>query len=206
MRDECAAWALMAEFGHDRGPGACNIVGKTDSRSWPAAEDAGVRRPWRRPALNAMSGIGHIGHIQTRRCWSWRGKSAPAHDERPCQPAAWTTIPGFGPILGTRRWRELAAAAPRHLPTAAGSSPPGLGWCRVRTEPEGRSKRGRISKRGDGYLRRLLVNGAHTRCCFVRKAMPGTDPWRAVFAQPASPESWSRQSPWRTRRRAWPGR
>jgi hypothetical protein len=39
----------------------------------------------------------------------------------------------------------------------------------------GKTRLGRISKRGDGYLRRLLVNGAHA--VLLRSKAARTDPW-----------------------------
>jgi len=82
------------------------------------------------------------------------------------------TIPGIGPIIATaitatisdpnvfRSGREFAAW---------------LGLVPRQSSTGGKARLGGISKRGDGYLRRLLVNSAHTvlLCSKAAKA----DPW-----------------------------
>ena len=53
---------------------------------------------------------------------------------------------------------------------------PGLGWCRAKNSTGGKHKLGPISKRGDRYLRRILVVGA---CAVLRYArqQPQKYPW-----------------------------
>ena len=66
--------------------------------------------------------------------------------------------------------RLLAVAAPTRLPTARPSptpQTPRLGVRQLTLE--------RISKRGDGYIRRLLVHGARSVLRW-RRAKPGTGP------------------------------
>src|ERR1700686_24321 len=82
------------------------------------------------------------------------------------------TIPGIGPIIATaieatvadpsifRSGREFAAW---------------LGLVPRQNSTGGKERLGRISKRGDGYLRRLLVSGAHTVLLCSKAAK--TDPW-----------------------------
>jgi transposase len=81
------------------------------------------------------------------------------------------TIPGFGPVLSTamaaRVTNPQAFDSGRHFAASLGIVPrqDGTG---------GKVKLGPISKRGDGYLRRLLVNGAMSVLCSKRAKQ---DPW-----------------------------
>jgi transposase len=82
-----------------------------------------------------------------------------------------TTIPGFGPILSTamaaRATNPQAFDSGRHFAASLGLVPrqDGTG---------GKVKLGPISKRGDGYLRRLLVNGA---MAVLNSKRAQQDPW-----------------------------
>ena len=72
-----------------------------------------------------------------------------------------------------RRWSrrsEMARSFAR-----AGSSRPGSVSCPDNTRVAARTGLGRISKRGDGYIRRLLVHGARSVLRW-RRAKPGTGP------------------------------
>jgi transposase len=83
------------------------------------------------------------------------------------------TIPGVGPILAS----ALAAIVtdPRHFDSGRDFAA-SLGLVPRQDGTGGKVKLGRISKRGNGYLRRLLVNGATA----VLNSKNGTsDPWRA---------------------------
>ena len=108
------------------------------------------------------------------------------------------TIPGIGPIIATaivatvadpsvfRSGREFAAwlgLVPRQSSTG-GKAP--LGW---------------ISKRGDSYLRRLLVNSAHTVLLCSKAAK--VDPWIVPCA--AESRDLSLLWPWRIKQRVWLG-
>ena len=82
------------------------------------------------------------------------------------------TIPGIGPIIATaivatvaepsefRSGREFAAW---------------LGLVPRQNSTGGKARLGGISKRGDSYLRRLLVNGAHA--VLLRSKAGKADPW-----------------------------
>ncbi len=122
-----------------------------------------------RQVLQVM--INHIEDIQVRivglekQLLAWH-KSNPVSQRL-------ATIPGIGPIIATaiaatvadpntfRSGREFAAwlgLVPRQNSTGA------------------RRASVELAKRGDSYLRRLLVNSAHTRCCFARskpRPIPG---------------------------------
>jgi transposase len=81
------------------------------------------------------------------------------------------TIPGYGPILSSAMAAfavdPAAFASGRHFAASLGLVPrqDGTG---------GKVKLGPISKRGNGYLRRLLVNGAMSVLCSKRAK---EDPW-----------------------------
>ncbi len=70
------------------------------------------------------------------------------------------TAPGFGPIVSS----ALAA----FVTNPAGISPPRSAWCHIKV------KLGAISKRRNGYPRRLLVNGAMT---VLNGKQARQDPW-----------------------------
>lgn len=82
------------------------------------------------------------------------------------------TIPGIGPMIATaiaatvadpeefRSGREFAAW---------------LGLVPKQNSTGGKARLGGISKRGDGYLRRLLINGAHA--VLLRSKAGKADPW-----------------------------
>jgi transposase len=81
------------------------------------------------------------------------------------------TIPGYGPILSS------AMAAMTANPTAFGSGrhfSASLGLVPRHDGTGGKVKLGPISKRGNGYLRRLLVSGAMSVLCRKRAKQ---DPW-----------------------------
>jgi transposase len=81
------------------------------------------------------------------------------------------TIPGYGPVLSTamaaRVTNPQSFDSGRHFAASLGIVPrqDGTG---------GKVKLGPISKRGDGYLRRLLVNGAMS---VLRSKQAKQDPW-----------------------------
>jgi len=57
----------------------------------------------------------------------------------------------------------------------AASSPPGWAWCRGRIQPAAKPGLGGITKRGNRYLRRLLINGASAN--LLRSKATKADPW-----------------------------
>ena len=87
------------------------------------------------------------------------------------------TIPGYGPILSSAMAAfavdPAAFASGRHFSASLGLVPrqDGTG---------GKVKLGPISKRGNGYLRRLLVNGAMSVLCSKRAK---EDPWLAKLLE-----------------------
>lgn len=105
------------------------------------------------------------GRIETvdRQIVSW-GKT-----DRTCRHLS--TIPGYGPILSS------AMAAMAVNPAAFASArnfAASLGLVPRQEGTGGKVRLGPISKRGNGYLRRLLVNGAMSVLCSKRARQ---DPW-----------------------------
>jgi transposase len=96
-------------------------------------------------------------------------------DNRTCRHLI--TIPGYGPILSSAMAAMVvnpaAFASGRHFSASLGLVPrqDGTG---------GKVKLGPISKRGNGYLRRLLVNGAMSVLCSKRGK---EDPWLSQTAR-----------------------
>ena len=87
------------------------------------------------------------------------------------------TIPGYGPILSTAMAAMVidpaAFTSARHFAASLGLVPRQEGT-------GGKVKLGPISKRGNGYLRRLLVNGAMSVLCSRRAK---EDPWLAKLLE-----------------------
>jgi transposase len=67
------------------------------------------------------------------------------------------SVPGIGQSSLLQLPRRLRT---RRCSARAESSPPGWAWCRGRIQPAGKPGLGGITKRGNRYLRRLLINGA----------------------------------------------
>ena len=82
------------------------------------------------------------------------------------------TIPGIGPIIAT----AITATVPDPGMFRSGREfAAWLGLVPRQNSTGGRARLGGISKRGDSYLRRLLVNGAHAVLFWSKTAK--TDPW-----------------------------
>jgi len=82
------------------------------------------------------------------------------------------TIPGIGPIIAT------AIAATVADPSVFRSGREFAAWLGLvprQSSTGGKARLGGISKRGDSYLRRLLVNSAHTVLLCSKAAK--VDPW-----------------------------
>jgi transposase len=82
------------------------------------------------------------------------------------------TIPGIGPIIAT----AIAATVPDPSVFRSGREfAAWLGLVPRQNSTGGKTRLGGISKRGDSYLRRLLVNGAHAVLFWAKTSK--TDPW-----------------------------
>jgi transposase len=82
------------------------------------------------------------------------------------------TIPGIGPIIAT------AIAATVVEPTAFRSGREFAAWLGLvprQNSTGGKTRLGRISKRGNRYLRRLMINGASAN--LLRSKATNADPW-----------------------------
>lgn len=121
-----------------------------------------------RQVLQVM--INHIEDIQVRivglekQLLAWH-KSNPVSQRL-------ATIPGIGPIIAT------AIAATVADPNTFRSGREFAAWLGLvprQNSTGGKARLGGISKRGDSYLRRLLVNSAHTVLLCSKQAK--TDPW-----------------------------
>lgn len=90
------------------------------------------------------------------------------------------TIPGIGPITATALVATIGDAGNfktgRHLAAWLGLTP--------REHASGLKRRqGAISKRGDAYLRRLLILGAQSWLRHHRTSQAGADPWLTALQQ-----------------------
>ena len=113
--------------------------------------------------METLRGLGRRIEIVEKQIVGW------GRDNQTCRHLI--TIPGYGPILSSAMAAfavdPAAFASGRHFSASLGLVPrqDGTG---------GRVKLGQISKRGNGYLRRLLVNGAMSVLCSKRAK---EDPW-----------------------------
>ena len=82
------------------------------------------------------------------------------------------TIPGIGPIIATA---IVAAVAEPSEFRSGREFAAWLGLVPRQNATGGKARLGGISKRGDSYLRRLLVNGAHA--VLLRSKAGKADPW-----------------------------
>jgi transposase len=121
-----------------------------------------------RPALKAI--VGQIDDLQ-RRIVAIEAKILAWHKRHPVSQRL-ATVPGIGPIVAT------AIAATVADPSVFRSGREFSAWLGLvprQNSTGGKARLGGISKRGDGYLRRLLVNGAHA--VLLRSKTARTDPW-----------------------------
>ena len=81
-------------------------------------------------------------------------------------------VPGIGPVIAS----AIVATAPDPSAFASGRHfAAWLGLVPKQNATGGRQSLGRISKRGDSYLRRLLINGAHSVLRWAKKGK--SSPW-----------------------------
>ena len=109
------------------------------------------------------------------------------------------TIPGIGPIIAT------AIAATVVEPSGFASAREFAAWLGLvprQHSTGGKARLGGISKRGNRYLRRLLINGASAN--LLRSKATNANPW-VIGLRRRRPLLLSRWH-WRTRRHASPGR
>jgi transposase len=121
-----------------------------------------------RQVLQVM--INHIEDIQVRTVGLEKQVLA-WHKSNPVSQRL-ATIPGIGPIIAT------AIAATVADPNTFRSGREFAAWLGLvprQNSTGGKARLGGISKRGDSYLRRLLVNSAHTVLLCSKQAK--TDPW-----------------------------
>jgi transposase len=78
------------------------------------------------------------------------------------------TIPGIGPIIATAIVEPTAFRSGREFAAWLGLVP-------RQNSTGGKTRLGRISKRGNQYLRRLMINGASAN--LLRSKATNADPW-----------------------------
>jgi transposase len=155
---------LMAEFGIIANKGMSGIDELLRIVADP--EDTRIAAPLR-AGLAAIAAT--LGALETQLASVDKAIVGWGRGDQTCRHL--NTIPGFGPILSTamaaRATNPQAFDSGRHFAASLGLVPrqDGTG---------GKVKLGPISKRGDGYLRRLLVNGAMS---VLNSKRAQQDPW-----------------------------
>ena len=155
---------LMAEFGVVAAAGAHHVAHLVTIVTDP--EDGRIPAPLRRELVRLAETLAHLereiaGIDKDIAAWGRQNKT--------CRHLA--TAPGYGPILAS----AMAAKVPnpavfdtgRHFAASLGLVPGQHGT-------GGKARLGPISKRGDGYLRRLLVNAAMS---VMNSKWGKQDPW-----------------------------
>jgi transposase len=155
---------LMAEFGIVVGQGPHHvgelmaILADEDDRRIPAPLHAGLTS-----LAETLRGVERQVAVVDKEVLAWAGGHAT------CRHLI--TVPGFGPIVSS----ALAAIVVDPLAFRSGRDfSASLGLVPRQEGTGGKIKLGPISKRGNGYLRRLLVNGAMSVLCSKRAKQ---DPW-----------------------------
>ena len=152
--------------------GDCSPSSVTCSRSVPSRCAARCRRC----SSNYRAGQRAASAISSSTCASSRRRSRPTNARSKRMRG---TVPSPSAL---KHARASARSPPRpsSLPSAmrrnsrtADSSPPGSGSCRGSTRPAARQRLGHITRRGDGYLRMLLVMGARS---VLQRASRDRDP------------------------------
>lgn len=88
------------------------------------------------------------------------------------------TIPGVGVITATALVATIGDASQFHSGRQLAAW---LGLVPRQYSSGGKERLGRISKRGDGYLRKLLVHGARTVLLWSRRKKEGRSPWQEAL-------------------------
>src|SRR5260370_19831903 len=182
---------LMAEFGIVVAEGPHHIGELTAILADPA--DRRIPRALREGLLasvETLRGLERRIDIVEKQIVGW------GRDNRTCRHRI--TIPGYGPILSSAMAAiavdPAAFAGGRHFAASLGLVPrqDGTG---------GKVKLGPISKPGNGYLRRPLVNGAMAGLCSKQAK---ADPWLVKLLQTKQPKvaAWALAN--KMARIAWP--
>ena len=155
----------MAEFGLVEAQGLHKVAGLIAI----VMDDSDKRIPvMARQALKMITG--QINELQARistletQVLTW-------HKNNPVSQRL-ATIPGIGPIIATAIAATVADAS---VFRSGREFAAWLGLVPRQSSTGGKSRLGGISKRGDSYLRRLLVNSAHT--VLLCSKMAKVDPW-----------------------------
>ena len=88
------------------------------------------------------------------------------------------TIPGVGVITATALVATIGDASQFHSGRQLAAW---LGLVPKQYSSGGKERLGRISKRGDGYLRKLLVHGARTVLLWSRRKKENRSPWQVAL-------------------------
>ena len=176
------AWHYRPE--HDRQDALdrlSTLVGRAVERPTPCRRRSG------RPAHPATAAPGLLAIVETLRGLERRieivDKQIPAWGRNNQTSRQLITIPGYGPIqssaMAAMVVNPAAVTSGRHFSASLGLVP-------RRDGTGGKVKLGPISKRGNGYLRRLLVSGAMSVLCSKRAQQ---DPWLAKLLETKSAKS-----------------
>jgi len=155
----------MAEFGLVEAQGLHKVAGLIAI----VMDDSDKRIPvMARQALKMITG--QIDELQTR-ISALEAQVLAWHKNNPVSQRL-ATIPGVGPIIATAIAATVADAS---VFRSGREFAAWLGLVPRQNSTGGKARLGGISKRGDSYLRRLLVNSAHT--VLLCSKMAKVDPW-----------------------------
>lgn len=159
LRGHLAELGMVAPKGRQGAAQLCALVHEVADESLPAEARTALR-----PLVTLVAELGD-------RIASLGREIELAHRSDP-RSRLLATIPGIGPITASALVGSVPDIAQfrsaRHFAAWIGLTP-------RQNSTGGKQRLGRITKHGDTYLRRLLVNGAHA---VVQKARPGkTSPW-----------------------------
>jgi transposase len=159
LRGHPAEPRMVAPRGREGAARLCALVNESADESLPAEARAALR-----PLVASLADLG------TRIAALTRAIEVARRDDP--RRRLLTTVPGIGPIIADALLGSVpdmsAFRSGRHFAAWLGLTP-------RQHASGGKQRLGRISKRGDPYLRRLLVSGANA---VAQKARPGkASPW-----------------------------
>jgi transposase len=168
LRAHLAEFGIVAPKGLANAAGLITIINDDTDQRLP-----GLARRMLAALSEQLTSLENVIAAIEERILAWHKETA--------ESRRLATIPGIGPIIAT----ALAASLPD--PSVFNSGREFAAWLGLvprQNSTGGKERLGRISKQGDRYLRRLLVNGASS---VLRRKRGTADPWLVALRRRKPP-------------------